>query len=308
MLDIDFSEFKEKITRFFLQPTKDSARIFHGRGGCFEQLEWLTVDWFNPVVWVVIYKPIEAEQLLALKSLLVELGERHPSIENILIQQRLRPDPVIESVYGDTPNSTYAIESGCQFTLNLTKNQNTGFFLDTQPARIWVKDNSANKRVLNLFAYTCAFSVMALKGGASTVVSMDMMKSAIATGKENHALNGVLSEKSVFYSHEIFRSLGKVKRHAPYDLVIVDPPSFQKEAFDVKKDYTKLLKKLAPLLSDDARLVLCLNAPYIDCASFKMLVSESLPGCKFIDRIQPRQDYCEVDIEAGVKMLIFENA
>ncbi|MCY4045980.1 MAG: class I SAM-dependent methyltransferase [Cellvibrionales bacterium] len=306
MTNIDFTPLTTKVSDFFHAPSKECARIFHGRGGCYKGLEWVTIDWFAPVVWVVVYRVIEPQVLSSLKDRLRVLGQNTPTIKNILIQQRLRPDPIIETIYGETPDTLEALESGCRFQLNLTKNQNTGFFLDTQPARSWVLENSHDKNVLNLFAYTCAFSVMALKGGASQVVNMDMMKSAIATGRVNHRLNDQLTERSVFYAHEIFRSLGKLRRHAPFDLVVIDPPSFQKGAFDVKKDYAKLLRKLPSLLAPKATLLLCLNAPYINAESFQSLVKESLPGMDLVKRVCPREDYPDVDIESGVKMLLFE--
>lgn len=73
--------------------------------------------------------------------------------------------------------------------------------------------NSAQRKVLNLFAYTCAFSVAALKGGADEVVNMDMSKGALAIGKQNHLLNG-LTAGARFLGHDIFKSWGKLKKNS----------------------------------------------------------------------------------------------
>ena len=95
--------------------------------------------------------------------------------------------------------------------------------------RRWVRAQAAGQQVLNLFAYTSAFSVAALQGGAKQVVNVDMSAGAIALGQLNHALNG-LQAGARFLAHDIFKTWGKITRSGPYHLIIVDPPSFQKAA------------------------------------------------------------------------------
>ena len=84
--------------------------------------------------------------------------------------------------------------------------------------------------VLNLFAYTCAFSVVALQAGARLVVNVDMGQGTMATGQQNHQINGITAGAS-FLVHDIFKAWGKINRSGPYGLVIVDPPSYQKGSF-----------------------------------------------------------------------------
>ena len=62
--------------------------------------------------------------------------------------------------------------------------------------RSFIKEISKDKNVLNLFSYTCAFSVCAISAGASKVVNVDMAKNALTTGRTNHHLNN-LENKSV---------------------------------------------------------------------------------------------------------------
>src|SRR5690606_25896739 len=119
-------------------------------------------------------------------------------------------------------------------------------------------------KVLNLFAYTCAFSVVALYAGAQHVLNMDIAQGSLATGQHNHHLNGLTGAS--FLAHDIFSSWGKITRGGPYHLIIIDPPSYQKGSFVATKDYAKLMRRLPDLLRPNGHVMLCLNAPELGTA------------------------------------------
>ena len=98
-------------------------------------------------------------------------------------------------------------------------------------ARQWVADHSQNSRVLNLFAYTCSFSVAAIAGGAQQVVNVDMSRSALQRGRENHRLNQLDERRSTYLAVELFRSFSKLRKLGPFDLIICDPPGDQGDSF-----------------------------------------------------------------------------
>src|SRR3546814_21000772 len=102
--------------------------------------------------------------------------------------------------------------------------------------RRWVQEQAQGKRVLNLFAYTCGFSVAAIAGGAEHVVNLDMASAALTRGRENHRLNGHDLSRVSFLGHELFKSWGKVRKLGPYDLIIIDPPSFQQGSFALTRE------------------------------------------------------------------------
>ena len=87
-----------------------------------------------------------------------------------------------------------------------------------------IREIGRGKRVLNLFAYTCSLSVAALAGGASRVVNLDLSKTALRTGRQNHITNQIDPRKAVFLPFDVMKSFGRLKREGPFDLVIVDPP------------------------------------------------------------------------------------
>ena len=77
-----------------------------------------------------------------------------------------------------------------------------------------------------------AFSVAAMAGGATQVVNLDMARAALSRGRDNHRLNQHDLSQVVFLGHDLFKSWGKVAKYGPYDLIIIDPPSFQRGSFD----------------------------------------------------------------------------
>lgn len=283
----------------------DHVRLFHGRGHCYPGLEFINVDWFMPVLWVVIYGEQSEAFLQQLYALLHQWAQNNSTVQCVAIQQRLKTGVVQTICYGEMPEACYASEDGMRFHLNFSDNQNIGFFADAKPARRWVTQQAANQRVLNLFAYTCSFSVAAIKGGAQSVLNMDMAKSAIVTGQRNHALNECEPSKASFLAHDIFRSTRKLSSKGPYDLIILDPPSRQKGSFEAEKDYPRLVKRLQPMLAESAQILACLNAPYLDEDFLPQIFAEHLPEYTVQQRIQQREDFPENNYDRCLKMLVF---
>jgi len=180
--------------------------------------------------------------------------------------------------------------------------------------RRWVRAHVANHRartgrgarVLNLFAYTCAFSVAALQAGAAEVVNVDMSRGAIATGQQNHQLNG-LGAGARFLAHDIFSSWGKITRSGPYDLVIVDPPSYQKGSFVATKDYARLMRRLPELLIPGGHALLCLNAPELGMAFLREQMQSQAPSLAFVERVPNPAVFADVDEERSLKVLVFRD-
>jgi 23S rRNA (cytosine1962-C5)-methyltransferase len=175
-----------------------------------------------------------------------------------------------------------------------------------KPGRERLVSRSEGKQILNLFAYTCSFSVAALMSGAAKVVNMDMSRGALAQGQRNHVLNGLgLNAGATFLPHNLFKSWGRLQRLGPFDLVIVDPPTRQPGSFVADKDYAKVLSRLPSVLADGAELLLCVNAPALGEEWLQELVCEHLPGARFQERLLNRCDFPEVDASRNLKMLSY---
>ena len=289
----------------------ETRRLFHGRGRRWPGLEHVTVDWLQGVLLVALFREPEAAELAMLKQMLTALSQtaewRHSQAHSLLLQHRYRLDSSTEWLLGDEVDDWLISEDGLRFKLDLGKKQNTGLFLDMRYGRRWVRDQAADKRVLNLFAYTCGFSVAALAGGAEQVVNLDMAKAALNRGRENHRLNQQDLSQVSFLGHELFKSWSKVKKYGPYDLIIIDPPSFQKGSFALTKDYQKILRRLPDLLTAHGVVLACINDPAIGPDFLIEGMASEAPSLTFERRLENQPEFADIDPDAGLKALVFKH-
>ena len=298
----------------------DTCRIFHGRGGLYAGCEQWTLDVYPPVFVLTSFATTTDEQLATVGAALqarwqqIAPPDQAQSL-NWVFQQRgqaARPQARSDTLLmaGSVPDPHIVTEGPALFLVRVLRGQNHGLFLDMAEGRRWVREFAADFRqsegrgakVLNLFAYTCAFSVAALQGGAAHVTNLDMARGALATGQQNHQLNGLAPQGASFLAHDLFNSWGKVTRGGPYDLVIVDPPSYQKGSFVATKDYARLLRRLPDLLAPGGRALLCLNAPELPWAWLREQVDEHAPGLQLIERLAHPPAFADVDADRALKV------
>ncbi len=197
-------------------------------------------------------------------------------------------------------------EGAARYLVHVQRGQNHGLFLDMAAGRRWLQAWAAGRpglQMLNLFAYTCAFSVVARLAGVQQVVNVDMSAGALATGQQNHQLNGISSGAS-FLPHDVFNSWGKLGRSGPYDLVVLDPPSHQKGSFVATKDYARLLRRLPGLLVPGGHALLCLNAPELGPDFLLALLAQEAPGLQFVERLANPAAFADVSDDRSLKVLV----
>lgn len=284
----------------------DAQRVFHGRGGQHPGCEHWTLDAYPPVWVLTTFAPVSDEDvsrvLAALAQRWVDIAPGEPL--NLVFQTRTAGKSDTRLLAGSVPEPHVVSEAGARYAVHVLKGQNHGLFLDMAEGRAWVRAHAAGQKVLNLFAYTCAFSVAALQGGARHVLNIDMAAGAMATGQHNHALNG-LKERASFMAHDIFKTWGKITRGGPYGLVIVDPPSYQKGSFVASKDYPRLLRRLPDLVAPGGSVLLCLNAPELGSTFLRDHMSEAAPELVFEQRLPNPAVFADIDAERALKVLIY---
>ncbi len=287
--------------------SNELMRIFHGRGHCYQELEHINLDFYPPFLFLVSYQELEEDLLKQLTNALWDISQTHhrSEVEGLIYQQRAGVKTVNKTYFGTLPDVHIVKEQGIQYQVDLLKSQNTGIFPDMFNGRNYVLNNSKSKSVLNLFSYTCGFSLSAMKGGAASVINMDMNKGVLKTGQINHKLNDLTSNVR-FFPHDILKSFGKLKKHGPYDLIIIDPPSFQKGSFELTKDYQKILRRLLDIVQDGSKLLLCANSPDLSLQSFIDLIKEHA-GSEFIfeERLKNSPGFPENDNNRNLKALIY---
>lgn len=171
-------------------------------------------------------------------------------------------------------------EQGHRFYVNLYDYLDTGLFLDHRILRARVQNESADKRVLNLFAYTGAFSVYAGKGGAQSVCTVDLSSKYLEWAQANWHLNGLPSVGS----HDISQKPAArwitadvlvfireaIQRREQYDLIVVDPPTMSRSKkmesdFDIQRDHVNLLSQIDQLLAPSGRAYFSTNCLGFSC-------------------------------------------
>ncbi|QLE85085.1 SAM-dependent methyltransferase [Shewanella sp. Scap07] len=279
-------------------------RLFHGRGCCYPGSEHINLDFFPPVVLLTSFKELDEQALEQAHS---AIKQRWQAVEsqaplNLVYQFRKGGQTHTEIIEGQVSDPHVVVEDDAKYQVHLMRGQNHGLFLDMRNGRQWVKQHSAGKKVLNLFAYTCGFSVAAMQGGADSVVNIDMSKGALSIGKQNHLLNG-FADQVRYLGHDIFKSWGKLTKLGPYDLIIADPPSNQRGSFVATKDYARLLKRLPTLLAEEGEVLLCLNAPELGIEFLKAQVAENSPTLTFVEQIANPAIFKDVDPDKALKVL-----
>ena len=292
----------------------DAQRVFHGRGGLYPGCEQWALDAFPPVLVLTSFQTVSGDELatigVALSTRWSQISPDQPL--NWVFQCRAEGHFETRLMSGSVPDPHVVTEKGSSFRVHVLKGQNHGLFLDMAEGREWVRRMVRNYgvdqlrlKVLNLFAYTCAFSVVALQAGAKQVVNVDMSHGAMAIGQQNHPINGI-STGATFLMHDIFKTWGKITRGGPYGLVIVDPPSYQKGSFIATKDYAKLMRRLPELLAPGGYALLCLNAPELGLNFLQDQMKELAPELKFVERVANPAAFADVSPERSLKVLAYQ--
>ena len=149
------------------------------------------------------------------------------------------------------------------FEVNLSDYIDTGLFLDHRPLRgLFSEEDHKNKKVLNLFSYTCALSVALAKSGAQ-VTSVDLSQNYLDWGKRNFSHNGIAPTFHKFVPSDCLEFIKNCSFES-YDTIVVDPPTFSsskkfKGTWDVQRDHLYLLHKCMDALRPGGSLYFSTN-------------------------------------------------
>jgi 23S rRNA (cytosine1962-C5)-methyltransferase len=183
--------------------------------------------------------------------------------------------PVLFSGDAESSPLETVSESGLLYELDFSASYSPGLFLDQRLNRLFLKERKP-RRVLNTFAYTCAFSVAAASVGAETV-SVDVSKSSLQRGRRNFELNRIPAEGHRFIPEDVPTFLRRlIKRGETFDAIILDPPTFGRsgagKTFRFERDFPSLLESAHQLSEPGGAILLSTNftawdeAALIDCA------------------------------------------
>ena len=287
--EIGLNWFKEKILlaygkrKTLLKTETNSYRLLYGENDSFPGM---IVDVYAEVLVLKLYSHIWFPYLHEIVPLLMEISGAAVAVLRLsrnLVQKGetfgLTDGQVIEGILAD-PNIEFQ-EHGIKFNANVIKGHKTGFFLDHRENRRLIGEMATNKKVLDVFSYAGGFSVHALVGGASSVLSIDISKKALELACANVDLNA----KNIVGEHhtlalDAFDALQDlINRREQFDLVIIDPPSFAKSAKEISSarvSYHRLAKLGVSLTKKGGTLMLASCSSRIKADDFFAINEEAM--------------------------------
>ena len=259
----------------------NSYRLIHGEG---DFLPGLIVDLYGKVLVL----QVTTFGMDRLKEYLLEtLREKLPRIEGIYEKSDLsvrdlegleRKEGIL---WGDVPDEIEILEKGLRYLVKIPQGQKTGFFLDQREMRFAIKDIAFQKRVLNAFAYTGAFSVSAAAGGAKKVDSIEISEKALTLAKKNFSLNQLSPDDHGFYCQDVFDFLRE--KPLDYDLLILDPPAFAKKREDLSsaiRGYRELHSLAFKKMPEGSLLLTCSCSYHVSEENFLSLIFQAAKEAK----------------------------
>lgn len=263
-----------------LSTNTNSYRLLFGEN---DEFPGLIADVYADVLVVKIYSEIWLPYLCHIIPSLQETSQAKTVVVRLsrsLEQSKRHNIKNGDVVYGTLENEVVEfVEHNVNFSANVIKGHKTGYFLDHRANRKQVGEWSKNKTVLDVFSYAGGFSVHALYNDAKEVTSLDISKQALEIALQNGKLNDYVGKHKTI-AGDAFEELRQlIKNKVTFDVVVIDPPSFAKQASEVdlaKKKYFQLAKLGEQLTSKNGLLVLASCSSRVLSQAFYDINSQTL--------------------------------
>ena len=262
----------------------DAYRIVNGAADGFPGL---TLDRFGDRLQVQFFGP----EMLPRRREFVDAVAAMFNPACIVVKERLSrsgkslENAPMEVAFGTRDAAVGTVREGnARFHVDLLDTVNPGLFLDMRHVRLEVEERframtgtvpASDKqpaqssaeingpRFLNLFSYTCSFSVHARLGGAAVATNADISGKILDKGRENYALNGLdLRPGEFFRGNALEYVRWAAKKELKFDGIVLDPPSFARFKgfnFNVREHLMPLVSECAALLNAGAFIMVSSN-------------------------------------------------
>jgi 23S rRNA (cytosine1962-C5)-methyltransferase len=208
-------------------PLVDAYRLVHSEA---DGLPGLIVDRYGP--WLVVqFLSLAVERHKAtiidhLADLTAPQGIFNRSDDAVREKEGLIP--VAGPIWGEVPPDLVEItEHGFRFLVDIKMGHKTGFYLDQRENRKIASPYFRGAEVLNAFAYTGAFAVYAVAGGATRIINVDTSEDVLKLAERNMRRNGFGGREDVYAAADAFELLRTYRDYGwHFDVVVLDPPKF----------------------------------------------------------------------------------
>lgn len=261
---------------------KDGARLVHGEA---DDLPGLVVDRYGPVLVLQVTSPFVEASLDAIVPFLAERLQAESVVaRNDVAVRKLEGLPQeVRLLHGARKEQVEIEENGLTHLVEPFSGHKTGFYLDQRPARALVRDLAKGRTVLDLFSYQGAFSLSALKGGATSATAIDQSERALELaqiGAQRNGLEGLAVERANVFDY--LRSLRDGDRR--FDLIVLDPPAFAKSRRELDgalRGYRDLNRQAMRLLAPHGWLVTCSCSHHMTPPMFEDMARQAAAGLPF---------------------------
>ncbi len=290
----------------------DAFRWFNGEG---DGLPGVTVDCYGDYLMLQLYTPAWDAHLGILTAALQKVFQPQGIYRKLRPQEtraleaRKRTKEYSHLIAGSAAAVPLQVkELGLNYLVDLREGLNTGLFPDQRRNRQEVMSRVAGKRVLNLFAFTGAFSVASAAAEAKKVTSIDVSKKYLDIAQENFSINRINPKRHEFIIGDVFAELEKMRiQQRNFDIILFDPPSFsttKKSRFSTHGGTSKLVAATLPLLEAGGLLISSSNHQKVSMDDYiKELRRGSLQAGAELKTIftsgQPEDFPCSVSFPEG---------
>lgn len=241
----------------------------------------------------------ESDELLAgLDSWQEEAGISLDRVYLRVLVRQPRENDLPALLRGDAGASTKEVvqESGLSYEVDFASSYSVGLFCDQRFNRLHLRSLQP-KRVLNTFAYTCAFSVVAAMEGSETL-SVDLSRSSLNRGRRNFELNNLDPSSHRFIADDVLAVLPRLAARGDlYDAIILDPPTFgrssAKRAFRAERDYEELIEAALACAAPRASILLSTNCTSLSVFKLRSMASRVARGKADFHREPAQEDFPE---------------
>jgi 23S rRNA (cytosine1962-C5)-methyltransferase len=201
-------------------------------------------------------------------------------------------------------------EAGTRYGLDFAGGYSAGLFIDQRTNRARLRAWKP-KRVLNTFAYTCSFSVVAALVGAETV-SVDLSRRSLTRGEGNFQRNGLDPKTGHrFLADDVLAVLPRLARRGEkFDAIILDPPTFSRnqagEAFQVQRDFGQLVTLALEVAAPGARILLSVNHSAMRVADLEWAARTALKVAGMSGRFSAAEALVDFPVGEGAKTVWLE--
>ncbi|MCX7905743.1 MAG: class I SAM-dependent rRNA methyltransferase, partial [Elusimicrobiales bacterium] len=272
-----FLKIKEAYTYRKKIGIKESGRFFFGES---DGIGGLIIDKYNEVITLEILSSGVELIIDKIKDIIKEIFN-----PKALVIFRDHPYRILEGlkiektqIIGNLPNCIIINENNAKFEVDILSSQKTGWYFDQRDNRKVLIPYFKDRKVLDLYCYTGAFSIIAAKNGAKQVWGIDSSEKSIEIAQKNAKLNNVDS-KVIFKKESSLKILDAlVKEELPIkpDFILLDPPNLvrnKKHLYQAKRHYIRILKQALKGVEKDGYVAFSTCSQHIDDEIFNEIIT-----------------------------------